>query len=244
MPAFVSHMCKDHDLWRVLHHAVRTAIDADYLQRFVKVRSHEDRAAYSDAIEKWAIRGNDAADQVALQERQCLPTGLQQAWTRYDSQFHEARNVVTEVHSHFVRVGQATVLATKDIARQDDQAWNKAVTAPRQIDAHDVTLSVLPSLDSAPGEHTMRFVLEPLHDWLRVLLRDRTHTPLWVSGAQLLVHSQMHTSDLGFRFNQRTNQWNMLQDSIHVDPFSFSNAANWIFALLRCFCRTMGIEYH
>ena len=243
MPVSVSHMCKDHDLWSELLFVVRKAVDAGLIQKVVKVRSHEDIAMYSDPIEKWAIRGNEAADALALQARLHLPNRLSQLWNRVKTQFHAARQMVREIHLHFVRVGQQTVLASKEVEKQDERAWDEAVAAPRHLDVREVTFSTLPPIDDLPHKHTMRQVISPLHDWLQQLLADQSHPPLWVTGAHLLVHYQTTTNDLGFRFNQRTNQWNMLQDSIHVDPFSFSDAPNWIFALLRCLCRAFDIEF-
>eukprot|EP00438_Fugacium_kawagutii_P020622 Skav221403 [mRNA] locus=scaffold1352:67100:76744:+ [translate_table: standard] len=64
---------KDCDLWQPLRQAVKAAHRRCLFLHVIKVRSHENAAAYTDHLEQWVIRGNAAADHLAEQAVGFIP---------------------------------------------------------------------------------------------------------------------------------------------------------------------------
>ena len=52
------------------------------MQRPLKVRSHPAILAYSDIVEKWAIRGNQKADEAAETAQADFSPLMQHVWTK------------------------------------------------------------------------------------------------------------------------------------------------------------------
>eukprot|EP00438_Fugacium_kawagutii_P008472 Skav236143 [mRNA] locus=scaffold88:160432:161139:- [translate_table: standard] len=81
---------KDLDLWTRLHRATQLACHKHLFHHVIKVRSHENIAAYSEQIEVQALRGNWAGDALATQAVRDAPACIRGTWERacaaYDAQ--------------------------------------------------------------------------------------------------------------------------------------------------------------
>jgi ribonuclease HI len=76
----LGNMDNDHDLWLRAAALCQEAVNSQLLIKIVKVHSHEDGSQYTDPIERWAIAGNDAADQAAQEARSLFHPGFWQLW--------------------------------------------------------------------------------------------------------------------------------------------------------------------
>ena len=81
------------------------------MQPPLKVRSHQDISAYSDVVEKWAIRGNQKADETASSAREDFSPLLQYVWENLVGDVRKLNTLRDDIHGHIVRVG---VLATTE----------------------------------------------------------------------------------------------------------------------------------
>ena len=234
-------MHKDHDLWNQLFWAVQKA--GDLFQQPVKVRSHEDIAAYGCHVEQWAIQGNDRADSEACTARLQLPHNVMHAWHKWQRDYMHRKHLTYVMQKLIIDIGLHAVAFRKLIARADDETWDHALTGPREHEGEIITHQGIPALTCLPKKHTMRQIVDHLHSWLGQLTHGATVQPFWVTSAHLLIHLQMHTTSLGYKFNQATNQWNFVRSHVEEHGFDFAQTANWLQAAIRCFARLTGMPY-
>ena len=235
-------MSKDHDAWSTLCSLVCLAVQKGFLQNVLKVRSHEDVSAYPSLVEQWAIRGNHVADRLAEQARQVLPAAVKATWATHQRSYDEQKELIRHVQTFLLQVGTRAVEATKAMQPKDDVAWEDKLAQPRPHDEHELSFPVIEPLANLPTKHTLGPIAPRLHAWL-VQLVDSTADPLWVTNAHLLIHFQASTRHLGFRYDQRRNKWDFLDDSNKAVNFDFAKAANWQGAALRCLARTLGMVF-
>lgn len=81
-------MSKDHDLHQMLWGICSQARFLGLLITPVKVKSHENETSYGHIVDRWAIRGNAAADELAATARGYLPSGLMTMWHEL-ANFHD-----------------------------------------------------------------------------------------------------------------------------------------------------------
>eukprot|EP00438_Fugacium_kawagutii_P036623 Skav217833 [mRNA] locus=scaffold889:526736:534677:+ [translate_table: standard] len=109
----------DHDLWDRLWNLWKQATQVGQLGKIIKLRSHQEPSVYSDVIERWAIRGNDAADHWAERARTALPPPLREAHAQAVRDFRLQSAAQEKVHSTLCAVGMHSV-ETKQARRQSD----------------------------------------------------------------------------------------------------------------------------
>ena len=233
----------DHDLWHVLYSAVSKAIALGVFENVVKVRSHEDAGQYACCVEKWAISGNDEADRLAILARDSLPLSLRVSWQRFVRDYRLRQLDIDHMHRLIVNIGLRVVSRKKELAKQAEQEWDAAVDMPRPPNAGEVSLGAVVSWESLPAKSTLRVIAKALCEWMISFDEGEDRALFWLSSAHLLVHYQMTTGDLGFCFNQATNQWNFALERIERDGFCFQQSANWLQAAIRCYARAASMRY-
>ena len=234
---------KDHDLWQQLFALVWKARDARLLCGVVKVRSHQDDQRYSDVVEKWAIRGNEAADTAASSARDSLPTTVRQEWQRLAQQHASSRLITHRLHKMIVQTSARALDQNPSVRQQDEERWDRRLQQAPTEPTEPPSFVPLPLLDVLPPKHTLGAILDKLYPWLSSLLSSADAKPTWVPSAHMLIHYQGHTGDWGFKFNQKTNKWIDLASHVQECGFEFSPAANWIVAAVRCLARLLQAQY-
>ena len=233
----------DHDLWKDLYREVGHAISLSLFSNIVKVRSHEDAVQYGCHVEKWAIQGNDAADELASAAWAHLPLAVRDSWTKYAADYKFRSKMIEQIHRLIVSIGLRVVAQKKELLQQAEQQWDAAVDAPRPSVGEPVSLGNIQPWESLPARHSLRVIAKGLNEWMLSLSSGEDVSVHWVSSAHLLVHYQMTTGDLGVRFDQSTNLWAYALDHIEEHGFCFQQSANWLQAALRCYCRALTIDY-
>ena len=137
---FRSHPCwvkpnqKDSDLWSTLYKAVQAL--GSKLVAVAKVFSHQDLSEAGDDVERWAFRGNSAADSLAEDGYDTQPQ-LMQIWNRLVIQIGQTRTLRAAVHETMVRVGRTAARSQPQLPEE-----TAVVRAPRltQADVFPVQL--------------------------------------------------------------------------------------------------------
>ena len=233
-------MSKDHDLWGKLRSLVGKCLSLDLLTAVVKIRSHEDEAAYSDVVEQWVIECNPVVDDAASDAFNTLPTITQQAWKEHVQDFVVRARCTEQWQQYLVQVGRHAVEKKREVRQRNEQAMDDLVQQPRGYDLAQQTFTVIPSVDDLPAPNTIHAVAPLLIKWLHDLTQVAGARPRWLAGGQALVLFQLMTSSLGVRFNPKNNLWEELKAEVFDQSFDFCKAFNWLFAALRCLARYVG----
>ena len=215
----------NHDLWNRLARLCAQAVQSNRLRNVVKVRSHEHAVAYPELVERWAIAGNHAADQHAEAARDGLPGHVLTYWKASCVRVAKARRMRDAMRGLITKsafLATATKTATD---KQTEGAWQQQLEQPRKFDLRELSVTPLPPLDVLPPRHSLGAHAVTIHNWIKTLNEGRSIKPLWLSSHHLLIHFQGTTGLKGFRFNQRNNKWDAIdqEDPAH---FEFHKAAN------------------
>lgn len=231
----------DRDLWQQLWEVWQTATAARYFERIIKVRSHQDQQLYSDIIDQWATRGNDAADLWALRARALLPKPLRIAHAQAvkdQQQQHRARD---HVHSIICAVGTQAVEAKPARHEADEQAWEDVDREAGKADSPSfvpLPTSCPDLVDSALGDNALR-----LYNWLRRLVQAPGATPRWVTSYELLVHYQACTGHVVFWFNTAKRAFQDASDVYRQKDHDFLKMSGWFQGALKLLASLLGTRY-
>eukprot|EP00438_Fugacium_kawagutii_P016540 Skav227301 [mRNA] locus=scaffold2645:246411:250984:- [translate_table: standard] len=231
----------DHDLWTILLELWRAASEAKLFERVVKVRSHQDETAYSDVVEKWAIRGNDEADKWAVIARQHLPVALRKIHHQAKLDYHQYSRCRDQVHDTLCAVGTQSVESkpARDVC--NDLDWE-------EVDrARDVTelpsFSGLPSMlpencGGALGDNAKR-----IFDWLQTLTSAEGAQPRWISAYELLLHYQASTGHVGVWYNSVSRLFEDAQGVFLHKGFDFLKLSGWFQSALKELAKQLGTHF-
>ena len=217
-------MRTNHDLWNALRQAIEIGIQKGRFRNVIKVRSHEDETQYPEAVEKWAIHGNEAADAAAEAARDQVSPALMHTRERVVRRQALQVRMRDAMRKMLIAIGFASVNQKPDLKEAVEQAWDAALAKPRVCDESQLSLTQMPASLQLPRKHSLGEHAQVLFDWMSRLTGDGTGEPMWLSSHQLLVHFQTHMSHRGFQFNQRTNRWDAILDD-EASTYEFHKGA-------------------
>ena len=234
---------KDHDLLGILFALITQARSSHLFEDIVKVRSHEDELTYSDAIERWAIRGNESADVAAARARQVYTSRFVAVWTTLCS--HTERMVWLRdcIHAHVVRVGLQAVdekSKVKNVGTVRSEGDGPPVVSTDDAMTRVTFDGFLDISEYQPSIHLTDFALEVV-EWLRGLLSASDADLQWVTSYQLLVDFQNFSGRIGMSFNNR--QWQEIEEWSIASAYDFPRIARWFAAYLKSIARDMQLPY-
>eukprot|EP00438_Fugacium_kawagutii_P023514 Skav202876 [mRNA] locus=scaffold3541:201846:203042:- [translate_table: standard] len=230
----------DHDLWDRLWNLWKQATQAGQLGKIIKLRSHQEPSVYSDVIERWAIRGNDAADHWAERARTALPSPLREAHAQAVRDFRLQSAAQEKVHSTLCAVGMHSV-ETKQARRQSDDQVLEEVDREADPQAQ-VSFCPLPS--SCPdGGSALGANAELLFRWVLRLSQAADCQRRWVTSYELLTHYQATTGHVGFWYNTDTRSFEDATPFYQIRDFDFCKLANWFQSALKELASILGTSY-
>ena len=234
---------KDHDLLGILFALITQACGSQLFEGIVKVRSHEDESQYSDAIERWAIRGNESADATADRARHGYPSRLVEIWAALCS--HTERMVWLRdcIHAHVVRVGLQAVEEKSQVKTVGTVRSGGDVPPVVPTDDTETLVTFdgfLDVTDYHPSAHLTDFALEVV-EWLRGLVSANDADLQWVTSNHLLVDFQNFSGRIGMRFQNR--QWQEIEEWSIASAYDFHRIARWFAAYLKSIAREMHLPY-
>ena len=221
-------MTKDHDLHLQLWKVCQQAIFLDLQLTPVKVRAHENEASYSDVVERWAIRGNAAADLLAATARQELPAELIELWRRLEA-FHDYQVQLRDsLRWLFTTVATRALETADDRQAIEDDRLGVREEPPVPVD-FPILFPFLPDWTTRHMSFDFGAPGETIFLWLKGLMTPEVVEPVWLTTYQLLVDFQLETKRLGPRFllPQKSWVWNS------HDDYDFLKAAAWLGRFLR-----------
>eukprot|EP00435_Cladocopium_sp_Y103_P038590 s1356_g10.t1 len=236
----VSAKQKDHDLWQELALLMRTCCRRKLFQRVLKVSSHQDAAQYSNVVDEWAFRGNEAADSLAIQARHLLPPQVLHAHRRLVTALTLRYSACVALHTLFVDIGKKVVSEKKQLRDQEEKAWEQM---PPQVASEEdrVSFASLPEGLAEPSDNPLGEGFSILYDWLLRLTTEANGSPTWLSSYQLYALFQDQTGHLGFSYSRKNKTYESLE---HAKPkdYSFIRSAGWFNAMVKCFAKLVEQE--
>eukprot|EP00438_Fugacium_kawagutii_P028493 Skav203238 [mRNA] locus=scaffold2746:152563:162464:+ [translate_table: standard] len=224
---------KDHDLWQRLLDLLSTLRQRGLRCRPVKVRAHQDEAAYSCVIERWAIRGNEAADRLADWARSQLPIHLLHLWSKVLNHGQQHHALMKLVHQVIRNVGIANISRKQTTAPKtsDQQVAQPAQSDPLTAEEPSWVWTAecvdLPRTNSA---YSIANLLEP---WISEL-QDDTAAPVWISFYQLFVLYQFQTQQVGFYYDTKLRKWMDATEKADREGYSFLQMSHGFSGAVRC----------
>ena len=236
---------KDHDLLGILRNLILQACGLGLFEDIVKIRSHQDDLQYSDVIEQWAIRGNEAADLAAARARQDYSIQFVTLWTEL---LHHHQNEVmirNQVHSHFVRVGlkaveEKSIVTHVGAVQQGDPT---TLITREQGTTETVTFDGIADInidEFQPSVHLTDFATRVV-EWLRGLSTADDSEVQWVTSYQLLVDFQNWSGVIGMQFTNR--RWTEIEDWSVASGYDFHRITRWFAAYLKSIARELAVPY-
>ena len=233
----VSSMDKDHDLKERVRQLISDFQTATIQLQVVKVTSHVAPDLGYDSVERWALRGNHAADRCAEQAREGFSTSFLTLWEDMCKAVFVQDDFRRDLHGHMVRVGHLAVADKQKVLLHTDNAWDDYVPAQDTIPS---TLIDLPA--EWPHE------LMPKHggfepgvwEWFVNLVSPDEGGVQWVSTYQLLLDFQLTTGRVGFYKNQRTRQWYEITDWEAEQDYDFLRTAGGLASYLKSLFKKHG----
>lgn len=233
---------KDHDLICQLIDLTRRALDRALFEDVVKVCSHQNHALAESVIERWAFRGNDAADKSAERGRSAFPSQTFRIWEALVKELETTRNCRDALHSHFIQVGQQAVFDKRAHQSVETERWETSMTEDKTI-SDDIVVS-FQQFDILQPKGPLDF-LGPtgyiVLQWLDGILNAPEGTLVWVTGLHLLTDFQMQTQQLGVWRNSVTKFWEPYDDSMVGTRYDFLQAARQFSGFLRTIGRLFGV---
>eukprot|EP00438_Fugacium_kawagutii_P013580 Skav223041 [mRNA] locus=scaffold1069:138252:139415:+ [translate_table: standard] len=231
----------DHDLWERLYRLWCVTTDLALPFRIIKVRSHEDPAAYTEVVDRWVIRGNDAADEWANHARSQLPRGLQQAWAQARKDHAQQTNDHAIIHEVLCQVGLRAV-ETKPTRRESDECDWETVERPAGVEQQ---LSFVPLPTAVPegcggalGTNASRLL-----SWLTQLTQAPGAQPRWLTSYELLAHYQITTGHVGYWYNGATKAFEDATEVYRHRGFDFLKLAAWFQSALKALATVLESTY-
>ena len=232
----------NHDLWNKLLAKARQAVGRGLFKNVVKVRSHENEMCYPDAVEKWAIKGNAAADAAAELEHEQFYPGLLAVRDRLCQKVVALTRMRDAMRKLLVEIGHQSVAGKAEVQTFDNAKWEETLAKPRDVDEAQLSLTGLPDTLPFDRHHSLGEHAQALFDWMHKLVRGGSGIPMWLSSHQLLVHFQIFMGKRGYKFNQRTNRWD--DESVSQDEsYEFHKGANAFQAIVKCLALAIGVPF-
>eukprot|EP00435_Cladocopium_sp_Y103_P021646 s885_g5.t1 len=225
----------DHDLWHRLHDLCQEAVSRRLLIKVVKVRSHEDESKYSDPIEQWALRGNQAADKAAEDARSLFNSNFWQVWDDLHQAYRTRKLWCDAIFSLIAAVGQRAQLSKS--MTSDSAVPVVAAPLPDQ-EEHQCVFEPFPAWTDRDPDIMLGECGEGVFQWLQSLTSASEATPHWVSSYQLLVHYQLSTGLTGPSCIQK--QW--YEGSNVSADYDFCQQATWMSHYLRRLGTAFSLE--
>ena len=188
------HFTNDHDLWLRLASLCIRASTSQLLIRTAKGTSHIDFQQYSAPVERWAIRGNAAADQAACEARSLFAADFWTLWHQLRSEYDALTTVRDTVHRLFIDVGQKAQIASKAEPASHDMPIS---SAPRGVEEFPCFFHPIPEWHDRDPTVELGNCGRCIYDWLVALTSEPGAEPTWVSTYQLVVHFQKSTNSIG-----------------------------------------------
>eukprot|EP00438_Fugacium_kawagutii_P017648 Skav235522 [mRNA] locus=scaffold625:1016263:1019103:- [translate_table: standard] len=224
---------KDCDLWKPLRQAVKAAHRRCLFLHVIKVRSHENAAAYTDHLEQWVIRGNAAVDHLAEQAVGSIPHDVWRTW-RAACHKHALLTPLREaMHTLLFQVGKKAVECKGELRQRDQQEFHQASVVQPELRQsfeplpEDLTGLAVPSLE--PHKWLV-------FDWLKGIQSGDDTEMCWLCGHQLLCLFQACTNHVGFMYSR-----NKYLEVARHDGHAFNRLASWFCAMLKALARGLGL---
>ena len=240
-PPEVSSAQKDHDLWSQLQNVLRVCCNLGLFRKILKVTSHQDPRQFSDIVDHWVLRGNEAADSLAAAARALLPSVTLTAHARLVEALRVRYAACFAMHTLLVNIGKIVVSEKETLRATEAEGWR--LTGPsKPLPSEQVSFATLPMVLDEPETHTLGAGFSVLHRWLLDLTGDEQAVPMWLSSYQLYAHFQWHTGHLGFHYSRKTKTYEPLTDLEGTQDYNFIRSAGWFNAMIKCFANTIGEE--
>lgn len=234
---------KDHDLLGILFDLVTQADRLHLFQDIVKVRSHQDERVYSNAIEQWAIRGNDSADNTAAQARQGFSHHFVSVWMELKTHFYRTSWMRDQAHAHFVRVGLESV-EEKGKTRRVGLLEPDMEAPPALAEERRTCVVSFEGFDTIgpyePSSHLTEFAIQ-VATWFGGLTAANDAEVQWVTSYQLLVDFQNFSGSIGIKWVDR--RWVPIEDWEVSSGYNFSRVARWFAAYLKSMAKELQLPY-
>ena len=229
----------DHDLWGRLHSLILSASREELLQRCIKVRSHQCEEVYPEAVERWAICGNDSADRLAAEARQAIPDRVVNAWTMVQNNIE--RNIVLRkfIHEHFLQVARKAIL--HKVRQQDDQNSETVACPAVDIDPQQVALFLSPGFEVDPLSQFAEWD-SLLEFWLTDFAGGTDSTWMWLSPYQLFLDFQFTCNHPGFVYLYDRKSWIQADEWLQHNNYDFVRLAAWFSSFLRYFAKRYSLQ--
>eukprot|EP00435_Cladocopium_sp_Y103_P036870 s2188_g9.t1 len=232
---------KDHDLWQRLQGVFQACCEAQLFEKVLKISSHQDTTQFSDLVDQWAIRGNEAADTMAIHARALLPASVLHAYHNLEKALAERYAACASLHRLFIDIGLKVIQEKEATRAREATAWEQ-ITPAKPVESDEVSFFPLPEVLEIPEIHTLGEGIHLLDQWLRVVTQDPMAQPAWVSSYQLYAHFQMTMDHLGFFYNRKTKVYEELSTVVPPKDYDFIRAAGWFQAMLKCFAKTLNMS--
>lgn len=247
---FVTGMEKDHDLRSVALSLSRTAQSHKLLGCIIKVRSHMNRAAFTDVVEQWAIRGNDFADQCADRAKSGFNPMFWTLWEQAAQQVFQIRGVRAALHNFFIAVG-SQVVSMKDAIWEHDERDREDLSVEQ---SHGVDETALLSWNDIPavfdfgvqegnGYRSLGKMSVVVHQWLLNLVSSSEGVGAkWLSLHQLFTLFQVQTGSCGIVHLSKKRTF--VEFSVdNIADFCWKDRVADFGTFLRAISKTLHIPY-
>ena len=181
--------------WPVANHAIRTCCqpqDGPVFRRSWK--SHHTRIAWNthSFVDRWAIKGNEAADALAIWARQLLPPEVTQAHQRLKLASQVRYKACQALHRLLVDIGSKVTSEKEELKAKEESAWDAMQSQQPQV-VEKVSFAQLPVDLIEPAEHALG---EGFSDYLHVApdshQRNRGHSNVAVQLPALCTFPTAH----------------------------------------------------
>ncbi len=228
----------DHDLWGRLHSLICKANQWALVERCVKVRSHQDEAAYPEAVELWAIQGNEFADRVAAEARQALPGELVTLWHQVQDNILYSCNLREVVHGHFLRVAGKAI--QHNVRQSDERISREAVSPEEDFDPQQASL-VLPHDFLVDANFPFAEWDSLVEFWLTDMAVGEDSVWMWVSAYQLFLDFQFTCQHPGFVYLYNRKCWIQADEWLITNDYDILRLSAWFVSFLRFFSQRYGL---
>lgn len=199
-----------------------------------KVSAHCHMTDQDDAVDYWAVQGNNAADRAATQARNLLPPQLWETWETL-KQHLDKQQLWADYHTMLANIGTRAVQSTQ---HQEELAPGlpDMLAAPMTCDAGLVQLANC-TFDDLPVKcrtDEARHILAWLHT-----MTTSTAPVCWISFHQLLFLFQRHSGRLGPKPQPKRRGVTWAANSLD-DNYTHRTQVQWFNQFLCSACRTLG----
>lgn len=225
-------MSPDHDLWTTLFSLVHRA--GPSFVRAVKVTSHLAIDRLPTEVERWAARGNQAADAQVTEVLSHLPSPLGELHAQLAQELRDQREFGKALHDVFLHIGREAVRSPHRHAKPAAPVDPGVDDCPLALPLLRSSATMLPRRFAGDDDHTV------LH-WLRSL-EEEGATPRWLAWHQLYVDFQLTEHQLGpWRPKPRGRAWKSGTEWKNAEEdFQFQRFSQWFSAFVLQLGRAVG----